>query len=217
MSFVRPFEGPGRPMSIEGVHPPGRVIAVPGHPHPGRSWRSPLDEGKISMKPFEFPPTFRKEDAHGPVVRTGCPCVKLYGSGGRPQWPPAAVCGSGGNARIMIDLVRSIRRPRHLFLGKGKHSAWLNEELAPRCITTWTIRQVNRARESTEASPPVCARRGSRGSEPEWGPLGSWAFEPESALPPCLPLHTRLEARGMPPEGSPVFTRVDPGSCVARG
>ena len=35
------------------------------------------------------------------------------------------------NARVLIDFLKSIPRPRHLCLEEGTHSAWLYEELAP--------------------------------------------------------------------------------------
>jgi hypothetical protein len=35
------------------------------------------------------------------------------------------------NARVLIDFLRSVPRPRHLCLEEGTHSAWLYEELAP--------------------------------------------------------------------------------------
>ena len=57
------------------------------------------------MQTVEFQLAFRKEDAHGPLHRAGCPFAKLYGGRGHPQWPAVAVEGFlQTNARVLIDI-----------------------------------------------------------------------------------------------------------------
>ncbi len=122
------------------------------------------------------------------------------------------------NARVLIDFVKSVPRPRHLCLEEGTHSAWLYEELAPQ-VDEIVVVGVGKRQGSKSASVDAFAlaealrvgsieRRVYKGLG-EWGALRELSRAYQMVMSDSVRVQCRIKSlfrsRGIPTGGAKVY------------
>ncbi len=93
-------------------------------------WRFPLGVFTLCL-PWQSASTSQQENADGQVYRTGRTRVKLHARGDGPERQATGSHVVETNAASLIEVLKTIPRPRHLCLEEGILAGWLYEVLSP--------------------------------------------------------------------------------------